>query len=430
MDVPSGNLQGPSSLQGNRDDIDVPTRGVNPGNLQGPSSLQGNRDDIDVPTRGVNPGVNSDVPTRGVNPGVNSDGGKADDIDAQIHQLEQEAYSSVLRAFKAQADTISLEKESLMTELRKELRLSNEEQRELLGGVNSDNVIRRIREWRQSGGHQPGMLGAGQSDHDPMHIPSVSVALPSQSFAGLSPTFHPPSVTAANQPSSSVVKRGPMVEPKCEKHKSGQMDEPTLMGVNPNGGDDSVLLNVASHLCTYRMEGQLIHSPEALPVHTPQAPPLNAPQSVPPPQSGPQPQSVPLLPQPAIQVPLEIASIFYGAQFLRIISKRLLDSDVMAGKARFTMPKNQILQQDFLSGSEVEQLGMDRLRVDVRSVSGRSYMVDLKIYSSGKSEYPTKVLTGLGWRTLVDENSLKVGDTIELWKAWNVDTILYIFKIC
>ncbi len=37
------------------------------------------------------------------------------------------------------------EKESLITELRKELRLSNEEHRELLGRVNADDVIRRIR---------------------------------------------------------------------------------------------------------------------------------------------------------------------------------------------------------------------------------------------------------------------------------------------
>ena len=37
------------------------------------------------------------------------------------------------------------EKESLITELRKELRLSNEEHRELLGRVNADDVIRSIR---------------------------------------------------------------------------------------------------------------------------------------------------------------------------------------------------------------------------------------------------------------------------------------------
>ncbi|KAM3287594.1 protein EMSY-LIKE 3 isoform X1 [Capsicum chacoense] len=154
------------------------------------------------------------------------------DMEAQIHQLEQEAYSSVLRAFKAQADAITWEKESLITELRKELRLSNEEHRELLARVNNDDVIRRIREWRQSGGHQPGMLCAGQSVHDPIPSPSVSASrkkqkiaqsLPSHSFAGPSPTFHPPPTTAANQPSSSAAKRGPMAGPKGKKHKSGEM---------------------------------------------------------------------------------------------------------------------------------------------------------------------------------------------------------------
>ncbi|KAL5180679.1 Protein EMSY-LIKE 3 [Glycine soja] len=66
------------------------------------------------------------------------------DRETQIHLLEQEAYSSVLRAFKAQADAITWEKESLITRLRKELRLSNEEHRELPGRVNVDVVVQRI----------------------------------------------------------------------------------------------------------------------------------------------------------------------------------------------------------------------------------------------------------------------------------------------
>ncbi|CAD6219883.1 unnamed protein product [Miscanthus lutarioriparius] len=45
-------------------------------------------------------------------------------MEAQIHQLEQEAYCSVLRAFKAQSDTITWEKEGLITELREELRVA------------------------------------------------------------------------------------------------------------------------------------------------------------------------------------------------------------------------------------------------------------------------------------------------------------------
>ena len=155
------------------------------------------------------------------------------DMEAQIHQLEQEAYSSVLRAFKAQADAITWEKESLITELRKELRLSNEEHRELLGRVNADDVIRRIREWRQGGGHQPGLLNTGQAIHDSIPSPTVSASrnkkqkitasVPSQSFGGPSPPFHPQPVATPHQPSSSVGKRGSVPGAKGKKQKPGQM---------------------------------------------------------------------------------------------------------------------------------------------------------------------------------------------------------------
>ncbi|RWW16596.1 hypothetical protein GW17_00019520 [Ensete ventricosum] len=67
------------------------------------------------------------------------------DMEVQIHRLEQDAYSSVLRAFKAQSDAITWEKEDLITELRKELRVSDEEHRELLSRVNADDIIQRIR---------------------------------------------------------------------------------------------------------------------------------------------------------------------------------------------------------------------------------------------------------------------------------------------
>ncbi|GAA0145229.1 hypothetical protein LIER_05472 [Lithospermum erythrorhizon] len=149
------------------------------------------------------------------------------DMVAQIHQLEQEAYSSVLRAFKAQADAITWEKESLLTELRKELKLSNEEHRELRGRVKADEVICKIREWRQSGGTQKGMHDGGQAAHDPVPSPSVSASrrkqklapsIPSQSFGG--PSFHPQPMAPANHLSSSAAKRGALTGPRGKKHKS------------------------------------------------------------------------------------------------------------------------------------------------------------------------------------------------------------------
>ncbi|WCJ19010.1 Emsy N Terminus (ENT) domain-containing protein [Euphorbia peplus] len=151
------------------------------------------------------------------------------DMEAQIHQLEQEAYSSVLRAFKAQADAITWEKEGLITGLRKELRLSNEEHRQLLNRVSADDVIRRIREWREGGGLQSGMHGPGQPVHDPVPSPTVSASrkkqkiassVPSQSLGGPSPSFHQQAVSASHQPSSSA-KRGPVSGSKSKKQKPG-----------------------------------------------------------------------------------------------------------------------------------------------------------------------------------------------------------------
>ncbi|KAH6813014.1 Emsy N Terminus plant Tudor-like domains-containing protein [Perilla frutescens var. frutescens] len=151
------------------------------------------------------------------------------DMETKIHQLEQEAYSSVLRAFKAQDDAITWEKESLITELRKELRLSNEEHRDLLSRVNADETIRRIREWRQSGGLQKSIHGANQPVHDTVPSPSVSASrkkqkiaptLPPVSFGGPSPSFHPQAMATTNQPSSSAAKRGPIGGAKGKKQKS------------------------------------------------------------------------------------------------------------------------------------------------------------------------------------------------------------------
>ncbi|XP_051124452.1 protein EMSY-LIKE 3-like [Andrographis paniculata] len=149
------------------------------------------------------------------------------EMENQIHQLEQEAYSSVLRAFKAQADALTWDKEGLITELRKELKLSNEEHRDILSRVNSDETIRRIREWRSSGGIQPGVHVANHALREAVPSPSVSASrkkqkvastLPSQSFGGPPPPFHTQGMAGTNQQSS---KRGSMTGSKVKKHKPG-----------------------------------------------------------------------------------------------------------------------------------------------------------------------------------------------------------------
>ncbi|KAE8678841.1 Protein EMSY-LIKE 3 [Hibiscus syriacus] len=146
------------------------------------------------------------------------------DMETQIHLIEQEAYSSVLRAFKAQSDALTWEKESLITELRKELRVSDVEHRELLSRVNADDMIRRIREWRTAGGIQPGMLSASQPFRDPLPSPTVSGSRKkqkmSQSVASLLMVAPSPALHPSMKPSLLALRRAPPTGAKSKKSNS------------------------------------------------------------------------------------------------------------------------------------------------------------------------------------------------------------------
>ncbi|XWS64911.1 hypothetical protein CRYUN_Cryun05aG0044800 [Craigia yunnanensis] len=94
------------------------------------------------------------------------------DIAFQIQCLEKEAYSSVLRAFIAQSDLLSWEKEGLMTKLRGELNVTDTEHGELLLKINSDESIKMIREWQKGAPYVQvslvGELNASGSAPNPM----------------------------------------------------------------------------------------------------------------------------------------------------------------------------------------------------------------------------------------------------------------------
>ncbi|KAG2332129.1 hypothetical protein Bca52824_003309 [Brassica carinata] len=152
----------------------------------------------------------------------------AADMEAQIHHIEKKAYFSLLRAFRAQADAITWEKDSLITEMRKELRVSHEEHREFLARFLSLSInicFLFIREWRQSGGRM--QSNAAQVVHDTLPSPSVSASIkkhkpnqpfPSQPFASSLPSFHP-QADPIHQFASSTAKRGSVPTVKGKMHK-------------------------------------------------------------------------------------------------------------------------------------------------------------------------------------------------------------------
>ncbi|GFS37466.1 Emsy N Terminus (ENT)/ plant Tudor-like domains-containing protein [Actinidia rufa] len=151
------------------------------------------------------------------------------DMESEIHQLEQEAYISVLRAFKAQSDALTWEKEGLITELRKELRVSDEEHRELLTKVNADDIIRRIREWRQSSDQHGSMLSTPQPVHDLIVSPTASSRKKQKTSQSVPLSvgvpfraLHSQAVTTTMQPSPSAVKRGPAFGSGGRRPRPGQ----------------------------------------------------------------------------------------------------------------------------------------------------------------------------------------------------------------
>ncbi|XP_066399172.1 protein EMSY-LIKE 3-like isoform X3 [Miscanthus floridulus] len=149
-------------------------------------------------------------------------------MEAQIHQLEQEAYCSVLRAFKAQSDTITWEKEGLITELREELRVSDEEHRQLLNKIYNDDFIRSISEWRSKGRFDARAPNNPMPGYDPLSIHTTSThkrqktSQPLTASPAPSPLMHSQQVAAPTHPSSSTATKEVPPGPKGKRLKTGQ----------------------------------------------------------------------------------------------------------------------------------------------------------------------------------------------------------------
>lgn len=86
-----------------------------------------------------------------------------------------------------------------------------------------------IREWRQAGGLQSGLLSTSQPVHDAIPSPTVSASLKKQkttqsvpplSLGAPSPALHHQAHAAPVQPSPSVTKRGAALGAKGKKPKS------------------------------------------------------------------------------------------------------------------------------------------------------------------------------------------------------------------
>ncbi|CAN1263405.1 Protein EMSY-LIKE 3 [Linum perenne] len=184
------------------------------------SDSSGTDDDLPSHRNRFQTGVRATGNGRSAGPGSVPLARMHSDMEAQIHTIELEAYSSVLRAFKVQSDAITWEKGSLMTNLRKELRVSNEEHRELLSRLDTDDTVQRMREWRMLNGIQPGMQNSAQLAHDHVPNPSFSGSRKKQKTskpAGSLPMGGLPALHSPMQASTSAIRRGPHPASRSKK---------------------------------------------------------------------------------------------------------------------------------------------------------------------------------------------------------------------
>ncbi|KAL6656251.1 hypothetical protein ACP70R_007077 [Stipagrostis hirtigluma subsp. patula] len=197
------------------------------------------------------------------------------DLESEIHQVEQDAYTGVLRAFKVQSDAISWEKESLITELRKELRVSDEEHRELLSKVNEDGSIRRMRELRQGGGTQSGLHRGSRAlyDADPgssAKRQKTSHLIPSQSASLQSPVMQSHSVPSAKwgplsargkKPKTPMPLALPSVDPTSLINRKvytrwpedNNFYEATITNYNPATGEHALVYDMGTQAETWEL---------------------------------------------------------------------------------------------------------------------------------------------------------------------------------
>ncbi|XP_022889120.1 protein EMSY-LIKE 3-like [Olea europaea var. sylvestris] len=174
------------------------------------------------------------------------------DMESEIHNIEQIAYAAVLRAFKAQSDALTWEKEGLITELRKELRVSDDEHRDLLTKVNADDLIRRIREWREAGGNRNVAFNVPQHVNDQLPSPTVSASRKKPKTSQSGNTFGIPSQSlhpqpATTHPLSSAGKWGPSLVMGGRRPNSGQQvvtpAKPTQYHINNLGSSGAPSAN-------------------------------------------------------------------------------------------------------------------------------------------------------------------------------------------
>lgn len=186
------------------------------------------------------------------------------DMDIEIHRIEIEAYGAVLKAFIAQSEDLSWAKEGLITELRKELRVSDTEHREILGKVHLDDKVKSIRERRNSYTDQhlkatnpslsyPSLVSCESNKRQKVATPLLS-----------SPMYHlraPPSSVPVPMPMSSSPKHVTCTQPSSAPARMNVSCSKHPLRAQPSSIPVAIPLSFSKHLPHGQPKASVMPSP-------------------------------------------------------------------------------------------------------------------------------------------------------------------------
>ncbi|KAK2416191.1 Emsy N Terminus (ENT)/ plant Tudor domains-containing protein [Trifolium repens] len=135
-------------------------------------------------------------------------------MERQIHCLEIHAYNSLLKAFIAQSEVLTWGKEGLLTQIRKELHITDSEHGEMLLKFNSDETIKRIREQRKmaSQSHAQAYHNSNSTGHLSASSENSVIRLKDSPSSAFYPQKNIPHSQASSMPANNICPNGTMLK--------------------------------------------------------------------------------------------------------------------------------------------------------------------------------------------------------------------------
>lgn len=112
-----------------------------------------------------------------------------------------------------------------------------------------------------------------------------------------------------------------------------------------------------------------------------------------------------------------------GSKIYLVIQKGLFYSDISDTHARLSIPVNQVVSTEFLTGDE--KRGIEGCKINVKLIEPSLQVSELRFTKwkmpkgGGKYSYNYALISG--WKNVKNKNRLQEGDTVQVWSFRNLE---------